>query len=428
MSTQVTGRDEVVRALRDAAPYTLAHQGRTAVVVAPFGPAGTGGSESLLGDLVLLTRVAGIRFALAYDVRGRVLGGDTLAPGRIPVDGEALARLREAAAAAREEIESVLSDGMPGLTGMGTVAGPMPSARKVGFSDGDDLGLMGTPKPFKNEDAASMLETGKAVLLPPLGRGPGGDTLHLDAREVALSFAAACKVDKLIVMVDAAEMDALAFRELTVDQAREALGDGGFGAAKPIVELGIDALDRGVGRVHFIDGAVQGGLLLELMSPDGVAAMLSKDPFDAVRMATPADVSSVAELIAPGVSSGALAPRTRQDLADTIGNFAVVARDDALIACASMERHGDSAEFGCLAVRADYANQAYGQLLLDFFEARGRKEGVTRMLVVTTAAADWFTERGYESCDVGLLPPRRRERVLEGKGERSAFALSKELG
>ncbi len=432
MGGQAASDADVVRALRDAAPYVVSHRGKTVTVAVPGGMLVAEQLPAFFDDVNLLGKVAGIRFAVAFDAvfqagllaeeRGVRAGG--IGPGRTAVSEGALDCLRDAAHGLRGEIELVLSSGASGIGGIGTVTGAPAPARKAGVAEGTDLGLMGVPKEMDREEAEAMLGTGKAVLLPPLGAGVDGEALHLDAREVALAFACACRSDKLVVIADGDEAAELDFREMTSAEARERLEAGGFTErAAALVKASLAAIDAGVERVHVLDGSIEGGLLLELLSPDGVAAMVSRDPFDAVRDASLSDICSIAELIAPGVASGALLPRSVQEIAGKVGSFAVVSRDDALIACACLERHGDSAEFGCLAVRPDYANNAYGNLLLDFFEDKARRGGIGRMLVVTTQAADWFRERGYAAGDPSFLPQARRE----GVEARSAAVLEKRL-
>ena len=415
---------DIARALRDAAPYIVMHKGKTMVLVIPGHVLCSDTLPAFLDDITLLSQVAGIRFAIAFDVLPQAKGkdGSTLARGHVEVGVEQITNLRNAVNEVRGQMEMILGSGTPGLGGIGTVAGePMP-ARKLGVVAGKDLGLMGIPKPLSQNDADSLIDSGRIVLLPPLGLGVGGKILHLDSRNVALAFAIASKSEKLVVFVDVDEAASLEFREMTTAEAKKKLDAGDFDAkAGSLVSLGLEATARGVGRVHFIDSKIEGGLLLELLSADGVAAMLSKDPFDAVRVANPSDINAIADLIAPATASGALAPRTVQDIAETIDSFAVVARDDVLIACASLSVEGDSAEFGCLAVRPDYANLAYGQLLLDYFEKKARHAGVKKLLVVTTQASDWFLERGFSPVEPNTLPRQRQQAVLA----RSALVLAK---
>ena len=421
----------IVRALRDAAPYIHAHQGRIATIVLPGELLATNWLQACLADLTLLSRVAGLKFAIAFDVLPQAaalvqnVGGDarTVQPGRIPVDQTLLDCLHQAGRAARDKLEMLLARKVAGLTGIGTVTNTPIAARPAGIVAGVDTKAMGIPKPISTADSSALLNTDKAVLLPPLGIGRNGETFHLDALDVALAFATSCQAHKLIILANQTACASLDFRELTVAQAKERRAVNSFAAATALIDAGITAIDNGVERVHFINADIPGGVLLELLSPDGVAAMLGRDPFDAVRIATAADAAGIADLIAPGINNGSLLYRSMEGLAEQANQFAVVARDDALIACACLDIYGTKAEFGCLAVRPEHANQAYGQLLLDFFEERARQQGVTEMLVATTQAADWFNERGYTLAKTALLPTKRQASI----NERGALVLAKQL-
>lgn len=423
MTTSAT--QDLVRTLRDAAPYLLAHRDRTVVVVLPGSLVSSPNLPAWLSDVTLLQCIAGMRFALAFDTVATAVtqGGQATPPltgfrtGRMAVTDKHLHCLRHAAHDIRELLETHLGLGVPGgLTGTGTATGNPLAAHAVGVVNGQDLGAMGVTKPIPPADAKALLATGKVVLLPPLGNGNNGQLLHLDAMEVALAFATACMADKLVLLITPANHAVLDFRQLTLAQARKALAQEQYrDEAGTLLAIGVAALEQGVSRVHFLNMAEPGSLLLEFLTPDGVAAMLSKDRFDAVRQARDTDAGGIIELIAPGIANGALRPRELREVSGKITNYAVVARDKALIACASLEIHGLVAEFGCLAVRPEHSSQAYGQLLLDFCEAKATTAGVGTLLAVTTQASEWFSERGYTPAQAHLLP-RARQAEASSRG------------
>ena len=107
---------------------------------------------------------------------------------------------------------------------------------------------------------------------------------------------------------------------------------------------------------------------------------------------------------------GALVRRSRERLEMEIGRFALLERDGAIIGCAALypfpeERLG---ELACVAVHPAYRNSGRADTLLRYIERQAREQGLHRLFVLTTRAAHWFRERGFESAEVADLPVRKQ--------------------
>jgi amino-acid N-acetyltransferase len=89
----------------------------------------------------------------------------------------------------------------------------------------------------------------------------------------------------------------------------------------------------------------------------------------------------------------------------------VLERDGGILACAALYPFAEegSAELACVATHPDYRKEGRAQILLDYLEERAQKLGIERMFVLTTHAAHWFQERGFEPADVGALPQERQQ-------------------
>ena len=98
--------------------------------------------------------------------------------------------------------------------------------------------------------------------------------------------------------------------------------------------------------------------------------------------------------------------RSRELLEIEIDRFVLLERDGAIIGCAALypfpgERLG---ELACLAVHPDYRNSGRAGALLKFIERQAQRQGLRRLFVLTTRAAHWFQERGFEPAEVADLP------------------------
>ena len=112
----------------------------------------------------------------------------------------------------------------------------------------------------------------------------------------------------------------------------------------PALVAAAAATARGVKRSHLVDARVDGGLLLELYSRDGVGTMVSADFYEGIRGAATVDVEGIAALLAPLERAGTTLARTREQLEDAVsrGEFTVVERDATLLACAALVDVGAS--------------------------------------------------------------------------------------
>jgi len=166
-----------------------------------------------------------------------------------------------------------------------------------------------------------------------------------------------------------------------------------------------------VGRVHFLDRRLDGAMLMELFTRDGVGTVLTDAPLERVREATIADVGAILALIAPLEADGTLVKRGRERIEMEIERFSVLELDGAVVGCAALYPFSDAqaGELACLAVMPEYREIGYGDRLRRHIEERAKKLGLKRLFVLTTRTAHWFTERGFTPADVHALPEQRRE-------------------
>jgi amino-acid N-acetyltransferase len=94
-----------------------------------------------------------------------------------------------------------------------------------------------------------------------------------------------------------------------------------------------------------------------------------------------------------------------------IGDYTVLTRDGAVIACAAMHIYEDEkvAELACLAVHRDYEKNAKGRELFNSVEMKAAEKGVTKLFVLTTHASHWFLERGFIEAGVEELPVAKQQ-------------------
>ena len=410
---------------RQTGPYINAHRGR--VFVVQFGGAAVEADtfSSLMDDLALLHSL-GIRLVLAHGARPQIeqrlreAGREwRYVNGLRLTEAEDLRYVKQAIGRVRIRIEARLSMGLANSPMHGArlrvVSGNLVTARPLGVRDGVDYGFTGEVRRIDDRAIRLWLDQDAIVLLSPLGYSPTGEIFNLSAEDVAAAAAHALRADKLLILSeDLALRDPAGqpIRELSPSDAERLLA----GPPAPHEEtarhlrLALRACRAGVRRVHLLDRRLDGALPLELFTRDGVGAMITADIYEGLRSATIDDVGGLLELIQPLEEDGALVRRSRDRLEMEIDRFSVLERDGAIIGCAALypftaERLG---ELACVAVHPDYCNSGRAGLLLRGIERQARAQSLTRLFVLTTRAAHWFRERGFEPAEVADLPVSKR--------------------
>jgi acetylglutamate kinase len=141
-----------------------------------------------------------------------------------------------------------------------------------------DIGLVG--KVVKvNPQVLHALEHGRFIpVIAPVGVGPAGESLNINADLVASAMAAGLRASKLVLLTDTPgvldDQGGLMPR-LTAERAR-ALAESGAVTGGMIPKLGccLEALAAGVEKAHIIDGRVANALLLEIFTDEGVGTVV----------------------------------------------------------------------------------------------------------------------------------------------------------
>jgi amino-acid N-acetyltransferase len=120
---------------------------------------------------------------------------------------------------------------------------------------------------------------------------------------------------------------------------------------------------------------VDGALLLELFTREGVGTMVSQDPLEQLRPADIDDVGSILQLIEPLEADGTLVKRSRELLEIEIQRFFVLEHDRVIVGCAALYPLSDegAGELACLAVHPEYRNAGAGERPLRRVESEARR-------------------------------------------------------
>ncbi|MFZ4588904.1 MAG: acetylglutamate kinase [Terrimicrobiaceae bacterium] len=275
-------------ALIEALPYIQAYRGQTFVI--KYGGAAMEDEhivDKFLRDVVFLEAV-GINPVLVHG-GGKAITQKMKAAGLAArfIDG-----LRVTDATAIRIVEETL-DGEINSAIVSTVNEFGGSAR--GFSgkdvfvarrlnrqvvqDGEtvDLGFVGEAEGVRAEGVRAAVAAEVVPVISPIGAEPGGQVLNINADTAAAALAAELKAAKLIyvtdvpgIMRDASVRESL-IPSVTVKQVGELIkGKIIAGGMIPKVSSAVEALGKGVGKIHMVGGGIQHCLLLEIFTNAGI--------------------------------------------------------------------------------------------------------------------------------------------------------------
>lgn len=146
-----------------------------------------------------------------------------------------------------------------------------------------DLGFVGK---ITNINAKVLELISKDEYIPvvaPIGIGKDGKSYNINADTVAGEIAASLKAEKLILLTDVegvktSKESSEILSALTIDEVHSLIDKKIIsGGMIPKVLGCIDALEKGVGRTHIIDGRIPHCILLEIFTYKGIGTMIMKE-------------------------------------------------------------------------------------------------------------------------------------------------------
>ncbi len=143
-----------------------------------------------------------------------------------------------------------------------------------------DLGLVGQPKMISPRVLEAFEGSDVIPVIAPIGTGPDGETLNINADTAAGAIAAATQASRMYMLTDVdgvLDNDKNLISELKVSEARAAIESGVIsGGMIPKIETCIDAIQGGVDGAAILDGRVAHTVLVELFTAGGAGTLITR--------------------------------------------------------------------------------------------------------------------------------------------------------
>ncbi len=418
---------------RTVAPHIHAYHGKTFVVAIAGELIAAGKLSPFAQDLAIL-HAMGIKLVLVHGFRPQV-NEQLRAKGHAArfshglriTDAVALDCAQEAAGQLRFEIEAAFSQGLPNTPMANAivrvVSGNFLTARPVGIVDGVDFIHSGVVRKVDGAAIRSAIDIGAMVLLSPFGFSPTGEAFNLTMEDVATSTAIALQADKLLFITevagiheDVADPDSAIDTELALADAERLMSS----LPRPTLPSDpafylqhcVRACRGGVERSHILPFAMDGALLMEVFTHDGIGTMVVDEKLESLREAGSDDIGGVLQLIEPFERDGTLVKRDRTEIERDIGHYTVIEHDGVIFGCAALYPYPESrtAEMAALTVSPNVQGQGDGERILKRIEQRARAQGFDSIFVLTTRTMHWFIKRGFAVVDADWLPEARKRK------------------
>lgn len=146
-----------------------------------------------------------------------------------------------------------------------------------------DLGHVGKTTSVDRNTIENMCQAGIVPVIPSMCITPDGEKLNVNADTAATSVAQALRAEKLMYLSDVNgvrrdknDPESL-LHSLNAGKARAMIEDGTIDTGMiPKVQACLETLEKGVRKVHIIDGRLRHSLLLEVYTSKGVGTEIVK--------------------------------------------------------------------------------------------------------------------------------------------------------
>lgn len=418
----------LVKGFRQSTPYVNAHRGKTMVLMLGGEAVADKNFGNIINDIALMHSL-GIKVVLVYGARPQINQllekQDLTTPYHKNVritDEAALSVVMQAAGQLQLAITARLSMSLNNTPMAGTqlnvVSGNFVIAQPLGVDNGIDYCHSGRIRRIDTNAIHRTLDQGSIVLLGPIASSVTGECFNLLSEEVATQLAIKLGADKLIgfcseqgVIDDNGNAVAELFpieaehviKKLTENTSPDT--DYNSGTLR-FLKGSIAACRAGVPRSHLISYKVDGALIQELFSFDGIGTQVVMASAEQVREADIDDIGGILDLIRPLEEQGVLVRRSREQLEQEISKFTIIEKDGLIIGCAALYPYIEErkAEMACVAIHPDYRDGNRGLLLLNYMKHRSKSDCIDQIFVLTTHSLHWFREQGFYEVNVDYLP------------------------
>ena len=272
--------------LVQALPYIQKYAGKTVVV--KYGGNAMINNElkdAVMSDLVLM-QLVGINVVLVHGGGPEItamlkkIGKESKFVGGMRYTDEETIDIVQMVRAGKvnKDLVQVLEQHGGKAVGLCGLDGSMLKAEKIASKE--DLGFVGEITEVNTQVITDTTEKGYLPIISTVAGGYHGEVYNINADVAAARIAAGLGAVKLILMTDIRGLlrdkddESTLIPVVNVSEVPKLKRDGIIsGGMIPKIDCCVEAVRRGVGRAHIIDGRIPHSILIELFSDEGIGTM-----------------------------------------------------------------------------------------------------------------------------------------------------------
>lgn len=305
------------------------------------------------------------------------------------------------------------------------VIGNWVKARSIGVRNGINYQSSGTVERLQIDILNNVLSDGLIPIFPNIGWSSKGKPYNLSSNELALTLSTELKAAKLFFITDRGGLSGNEFKipenvfvssegtisQLTHEQAQTFLdlnAESPYNESLELVSFAVNACNRGVRRVHIVDGHTEGMLLNEIFSNRGHGTMIYANQHDNIRPMLHSDIPEVLRIMQPAIENQILIPRNFADLEKKLSDYVVYEVDDTVHACGALHKYGHQGEIAAIVVDETYSNAGIGKKIVSYLIEKAISINLKQVFLLTTQTSDWFSQLGFIPGEISDLPKEKQ--------------------
>lgn len=153
-------------------------------------------------------------------------------------------------------------------------------AEKKKSKNGIDLGFVGRIKTVNPDIINTLYKKDFIPVISPIAINESGETLNINADEVAGELSKILKADKLVYLTDVdgiIDKNKRLISTLNISKISKLIEEKVIASGMiPKVKSCVDVIKSGVGKVHIVNGTIKHALLLEIFTKKGIGTEIVK--------------------------------------------------------------------------------------------------------------------------------------------------------
>ena len=308
--------------------------------------------------------------------------------------------------------------------GENAVIGNWVKARSIGVLDGVDYLHTGKVEKVNNKTMEKLLDEDLIPILPSIGWNATGLPYNISSDDLALDTALQMGAKKLFYITGDKVLQSPPYKvtkgtnvsrggrisKMDVNAAKDFIHLNKNLINQNILKCAINGSERGIDRVHILDGRIEGVILKEIFSSLGIGTMIHRNIYESIRDMKPDDVAGILSLMKPLIDKGILVNRTKEELLSHMNYYSVYSMDNMIHGCAALLPFGKSyGEIAGIAVDSSFSHLGIGKKLITYLLEKAAEINMKHVFVLTTEATDWFLSHGFRSVSIDELPLDRQK-------------------